>query len=75
MVVVPGIIPVTRPDVFTVATLVAVLLHVPPVTTSVKFIVAEGQTVDRPVIAPAFGAGSTVMIAVAATVPQLLVTV
>ncbi len=76
MVDVPGIIPVTTPVALTVATPVETELHTPPAARSVSAVVPPaGQTVSPPVIAPAFGAGLTVTIAVAAAVPQLLVTV
>lgn len=74
MTVVPAIIPVTTPEVFTVAILVAVLLQLPPVAGSVKFILAPAQTVCGPVITPATGSGFTVTTAVAATVPQVMAT-
>lgn len=50
--------------------------HVPPAlpVRSVKGVVDDGHTLSTPVIAPAFGAGFTVTTAVAAAVPQLLVT-
>ena len=55
--------------------LVGLLLHTPPLTASVSVMVAVGHTVNVPMIVPAVGNGSTVTTAVAATVPQLLVTV
>ena len=67
---VPGVTPVTTPEVFTVATLVAALLHIPPVAASVRFVLVPVQTLSTPVIAPAKGSGFTVTTAVAATVPQ-----
>ena len=70
MIVVPGATPVTTPVGSTVATAVVVLLHMPPVATSVKFILVPGQRVNRPVMAPATGSGFTVTTAVAVTVPQ-----
>lgn len=77
MVVVPAAIPVTTPEVFTIAMLVAVLLHVPPAVPvgSLSVMVAAGQTNNTPDMAPATGVGFTVTGIVAATVPQLLVTV
>ena len=76
MVVVPAATPVTTPAELIVATLV-VLLHTPPVVPvgSLKVVVVAGQRVSVPDIVPATGAGFTVTCAVAATVPQLLVTV
>jgi hypothetical protein len=63
------------PEVPTVATPVAVLLHTPPGAISVSVVVAPGQTETVPVIIPATGSGFTVTTRVAASVPQLLVTV
>lgn len=75
MIVVPAATPVTTPVEPTVAILVAVLLHTPPVAASVKVILVAGHTVDAPDIEPALGLGFTVTTAVAANVPQLLLTV
>lgn len=77
MVVVPAAIPVTTPDVLMVAMPVTVLLHVPPASPdgSPKRVIVPGQPVSIPVMAPALGFLFTVITAVAATVPQLLVTV
>ncbi len=77
MVDVPVATPVTTPDVLIVATPVLTLLHTPPRSPvgSASAMVAVGQTTSPPVIAPALGAGFTVTTTVAATVPQLLVTV
>ncbi len=75
MVDVPEVIPVTTPVALTVATPVDTELHTPPAAASVKLVLVAGQSVRPPVIVPAFGAGFTVTTAVAATVPQLLVTV
>ena len=58
-----------------VATEVVVLVHEPPPAASVSVVVAPGQRVVVPPIVPAFGNGLTVKVAVAAVVPQLLVTV
>ena len=73
----PASTPVTTPVLPTVAMIIALLLQVPPASPvrSVRFVVAPGQTVNVPVMAPAFGAGLTVTIAVAARVLQILVTV
>ena len=75
MVFVQAVTPETTPVGSTVATPVAVLLHMPPVATSVKFTVVPGHRVKSPVIAPATGSGFTVTTAVAVNVPQLLETV
>ena len=75
MVVVPEVIPFTTPEVPTVATTVLVLLHTPPVAVSVNAVDEPAHTVAVPVIVPAPGAGLTVTLIVAATVPQPLVTV
>ncbi len=71
----PAATPVTTPVALTVATPVDTELHTPPVAASVKLVVVVGQITSPPVIVPATGAGFTVTTAVAATVPQLLVTV
>jgi len=58
-----------------VAILDGLQLHTPPLTRSESMVVAVGHTVNVPMIVPALGNGSTVTTDVAATVPQLLVTV
>ena len=75
MVAVPAATPVTMPVLPTVATVVAVLLHAPPVVASPNPVVAPAQTVAVPVIVPADGNGLTVTTLIAAAVPQPLVTV
>src|ERR1017187_1625275 len=70
---VPAITPVTIPA--STEALVFVADHVPPIEPSVKVIDAAGQTVDKPLIIPAFGRGFTVTIFDAVTVPQELVIV
>ena len=75
MVDVPAATPVTTPVALTVAMPGDTELQVPPVVASVKFVVVKGQATNTPVIVPAFGEALTVTTAVAATVPQLLVTV
>ena len=77
IVLVPAVRPSTMPDVPTAATPGDTLLHMPgPVpVTSVRAVVNAGQTLNVPVIVPAVGTGFTVTTAVAATVPQLFVTV
>jgi hypothetical protein len=47
---VPDETPVTRPEELTVATEVLLLLHVPPVVTSLKCVVRPMQTVAVPVM-------------------------
>lgn len=51
MVAFPCPVPVTIPDVLTVATLMLLLLHVPPVTMSLKDIVFPAHSGVEPVIA------------------------
>ena len=75
MIDVPAAMPVTTPVALTVATPVDTELHTPPVAASVRLVVVAGQSVNVPLIDPAFGAGFTVTTAVAAAVPQLLVVV
>ena len=65
MVAVPLPAAVTTPLVLTVATVVAELLHTPPVTASVSVVVVPAQIVVRPAIVPAEGALPTVMFCVA----------
>ncbi len=57
-----------------VATEVVLLVHAPPVTASESVIVEDAQTLDEPVIEPAFGSGLTVTTCVAYAVPQEVVT-
>ena len=61
MVAVPPVIPVTLPEPFTVAFEVLLLLHVPPVVTSVSAVVDAAHTVAVPVMDP--GAGFIVTVA------------
>jgi hypothetical protein len=76
MVVLPLPTPVTMPvDVPTVATLVVLLVQVPPVTLLERVIVDPAQTVAVPVMVPAVGAVLTVTVNVAVAVPQLVDTV
>ena len=70
----PAATPVTIP-VVPILAFALLVLHVPPVTVSVMVVVAPVHTVDAPEIAPAFGAGLTVIVLVAVAVPQPLVTV
>ena len=72
---VPELTPLTMPVLPTVATDVAVLLHTPLPAASLNVVVDPAHTFRVPVIAPATGNELTVTIAVAATVPQPLVTV
>ena len=67
IVAVPAIPPVTTPDAFTVATNELLLLHVPPVTASLKVVFDVAHTDKAPDIAP--GAAITVIVLVA-SVPQ-----
>ena len=76
MVDVPLVNPVTTPVALTVATPVDTELHTPaPPVALLSVVVVVGHSVSRPVMVPATGNGFTVTIAVAAAVPQLLVTV
>ena len=75
MVDVPDATPFTRPLLFTVATAVLVLLHMPPVAPSLNNVVEPPHTVAVPLIVPAADVPLTVTTCVAATVPQVLVTV
>ena len=75
MVAVPAATPVTMPVLPTVATVVAVLLHAPPVVASLNPVVDPAQTIAVSVIVPADGSGLTVTTLIAAAVPQPLVTV
>ena len=75
MVDVPDATPLTSPLLFTVAAAVLVLLHMPPVVPSLNDVVEPTHTVAVPLIVPATGNGLTVTTCVAATVPQVLVTV
>ena len=63
------------PAAFTVAMAVLALLQVPPLTLSVSVVVAVGQTVVAPLIAPALAGLLTVTFWVVVAVPQLFVTV
>ena len=74
MLSVPAVTPVTMPDGLTEA-FALLLLHVPPVTTSVNVMAEPTQTVAEPEILPAFGDGFIVTIFVATAVPHVLVTV
>ena len=67
--------PVTTPDVFTVAILEAPEVHTPPDVALANAVVALTHTVEAPVIVPALAEAFTVTTRVAATLPQLLVTV
>ena len=60
----PEATPVTTPLAFTVAILVLVDDHVPPLAPSVRLVVEPAQTVAVPVIEPATGNGLTVIVAV-----------
>ena len=77
MVAVPAATPVTTPvPEFTVATAVLLLLQLPPlVPLLVNVVVDPAQTVEEPLIVPAFGAAFTVINFVELNEPQLPVTV
>ena len=59
---VPEVIPVTTPVELTVAMLILLLLHAPPVVTSVNAVDKPTHTVAVPVIAE--GSGATVSVVV-----------
>jgi hypothetical protein len=69
---VPGLIPDTTPELFTVAIVVLLLLQVPPLGVLPNVVVAETHTVRVPVIDVTAGIALTV-IPVVATHPKLLV--
>ena len=73
--VVPVEMPVTIPDDPTVAIPALPLFHVPPAEASVNAIDEPIHTTDGPTILPASGTESMVTTAVAAAVPQAVVTV
>ena len=75
MIDVPAATPVTVPVAPTVAVPGDTELQVPPATASLRFVVVAGHTTRPPVIVPALGNGLTVTIALAAAIPQPLVTV
>jgi len=63
MVEVPADTPDTTPvEEFTVATPVALLLHVPPVVVELKVVVDPAHTAVVPVMAPTVGNGFTVTV-------------
>ncbi len=74
---VPELIPVTIPDVPTVATPAAVLLQVPPVVASVSDVAAPPAHIIAVPVTDAGGRGNgfTVTTTVAAALPQVLVIV
>jgi hypothetical protein len=74
MVAVPPDTPVTTPVGLTVA-VPELLLHTPPEVVLDMVIVSGTQTLDGPVMGVTVGSGLTVMMVVAETEPQLLVTV
>lgn len=67
--------PVTTPVAETVATVVLLLLHVPPVVVLPSEVVALWQTMGAPVIVPADAAGVIVTNMVSAIMPHELVNV
>ena len=74
MVSVPVAMPVTIPELFTVAMEALVELQAPPPELPVKEIVALMHTLPPPEIVPALGNGWTANICVAVAVPQLFTT-
>jgi hypothetical protein len=75
IVTVPAATPVTTPAALTAPIDVLLLLQVPPVTESVKVIVAPAHTVEAPLIVPADVLPFTATVAVRVTGPQLAVMV
>ena len=75
MVVVPGFTPVTLPELFIVAVVGTVLLHVPPMVVSLSRVEPVPQTFVLPVIGPITGGPFTVMLFVMNVVPQVFVKV
>src|SRR4029453_4143993 len=75
IIAVPAAIAVTMPPALTVAIPDAPELQEPPPTELLNVMVLPVQTVDVPVIVPAFGSGLTVTICVSTAVPQLFATV
>jgi hypothetical protein len=75
IVTVPAAIPVTSPELFTVATSEFDEDHVPPAVVLLNVMVAPAFTEEAPDIVPASGRANTVTTRVAATVPHPLVTV
>ena len=69
---VPKPVPVTRPDVFTVAMPVFTLLHTPPVAVSLKRLVVSPHNWLLPVITPACGCKVTTACVLSIAAPQLL---
>ena len=75
IVAVPAATPVTTPVVaFTVAIETLLLLQVPLFPEVVNVAFDPAQTVEAPLIVPAFGSALTVMSSCALDVPQLFVT-
>lgn len=71
----PEVTPNTTPDAFIEATLVLLLLHVPPVTAFVSVVLLPVQTTELPEIVPAVTGLLTTTVCVANAVPQLPETV
>ena len=68
----PVFTPVTMPEVPTVATVVLLLLHMPPGVLLASVVVAPGHTFIVPVIGVAVGAGVTILVTVAMPVQPVL---
>ena len=75
MIVVPEVTPHTLPKPSTVATEVTLLLQLPPVVPSANPDPYPAHTIVVPLIGPTVGNELTITTRVAATVPQVLVTV
>ena len=72
MVVVPALLPLTTPEVFTEAIAELLLLHTPPVIASVSVITAPAQTLSAPSMVPASGKAFTVTLSVVVANPHEL---
>ena len=60
MIVVPADIPLTTPDILTLAIPVLLLLHTPPLAASLNVVVDPAHTVAVPLMIPATGGRLTV---------------
>jgi hypothetical protein len=63
-------IPLTRPELFTVATVVLLLFQIPPGVGSSRSVVLPGQTNELPKILATLGAAFTVIVFVAEMGPH-----
>jgi hypothetical protein len=70
IIAVPAAIPVTTPDVSTLAVAALLVLQVPPVTVSTIVLVADSQTDVEPVMKPSYGVVTTATAMVEVAVPH-----